>query len=80
MNINVYDNIDSIRAKFAGRQVDEYQSQLIRQNDGLPCSHCDALSGHTRACPLINREVAEARSTEYTDSDRAFLKSFRIKE
>ena len=41
---------------------DEYEIQRQRQNAGLACSHCGSSQGHVRICPLINREVAEARS------------------
>lgn len=41
---------------------DEYTVQLERQNNGLPCTHCNAPQGHFKFCPLICRETAEARS------------------
>jgi hypothetical protein len=43
-------------------RLDEYEKQQQRQNNSMNCEHCDSSWGHVAICPLLNREVAEARS------------------
>lgn len=57
----------------------KYAEELIRQNQGEKCSHCGASSGHFSVCPLINREVAEARSAALTEGDTILLRGLGVK-
>jgi hypothetical protein len=55
-------------------------SDRLEYEEGVSCEHCLAPYGHYNTCPLINREVAEARSRacKPTDADLAFAKELRI--
>lgn len=53
--------------------IDAYAKALQTQNNGGVCEHCNSALGHFINCPLINREVAEARSValgNVTEADR----------
>jgi hypothetical protein len=55
-------------------------SDRLEYEEGVSCEHCLAPYGHLRTCPLINREVAEARSRacKPTDADLEFAKEMKI--
>lgn len=61
-NIEVYSNIEFLRARLLARDTysaaDEYQRQLERQNAGAACDHCGCESGHKIHCSLINPQAA----------------------
>lgn len=57
----------------------EYARVLTLQNQGKPCPHCESPFGHYNVCPLLNRNVAEARAAEGLNKpDVDFLKALRI--
>jgi hypothetical protein len=58
--------------------VDDYATQLARQNTGFNCRHCQSPSGHFKRCPLLNREVAEARSATLSQADVVRLHSLGV--
>lgn len=43
--------------------MDEYIRQLNKQNAGGTCDHCHSAMGHYNVCPLINRGIAEVKSS-----------------
>lgn len=68
---------------------DEYSLQTDRQNSGLPCEHCNSMSGHKKFCSLIigNRTRFEPEaitvapqvdSSLFNDQDRTLLAKMHI--
>lgn len=59
--------------------LDRYAEALQAQNAGGVCPDCKASLGHFVMCPLINRAVAEAQSTELNRPDADWLGAMNIK-
>ena len=65
MSEEKHDELNFLRGKLYPRvDTDEYTRQVVRQNLGAACEHCDTLLGHRNYCPLLNRQAAETASRE----------------
>ena len=73
------DTINFLRSKLV--KQDAYELARIDQNNGSHCIHCQCTSGHFGTCPLINREIAEAKNAlagTFTELDQQYLHALGV--
>lgn len=61
------------------RHIEVTDATTNAQNEGRPCIHCGSRFGHYSVCPLINREVAEARSATLSKGDEIVLYALGVR-
>lgn len=54
-------------------EIEKLRNLLSDNYEAVQCPHCQSWAGHFFHCPLINREMAEAKAAEvghFTDVDK----------